>query len=1063
MRIQVLGPIAVIDTADTEPSLSTSLRQVLALLVAAGERGMLQDSIAEELWGEDLPATWESAFRNAVTRLRTKLGKNALVATSGRYHLNRETVDVDAWELMERAETGSADFPNLGALLAGVPFEGVEHSPTIRLMAERIEVARASLIRMATTDGSVPLDASALAMLRAHQRRNPLDDGLLEHVVRAHLRAGHTTRSLAILTEARIEAAEDDRIVSPDLIALEEAIRRQRSPGPLLAQVAIEQRPSTIPALLAPLLHEYEVGRKAELHRLLSGIADRAMALLTGAAGSGKTRLLATAADHLTAAGYDVRYVAGTRDHNNSFGPLLVAVPEAAPAVRRLLTAEEDVGLIQARCNAAILDALLQSRPKRICLLIDDGHLLDSHTERFALFAQSQSSVPVALVVATRPGAVGNGSSLQRSLREMEPPTVDLSPLTHVELFELATRVHPNAGARLLSRLAEDVLRLTAGLPGLARHLIDRVDPDTLLLDLDVLASKPGTSPLLSYAQALEPNVRRSAVAGAVLGSSFELTELSLVSEQPVDTVREHCEELTAAGFVDETATPDRHAFVHALHREAILQDSSPAQLRRLHRRASEVIQDRKRRARHLAAAVPLVTEEDACTALIEASAQYFAEGAWREAASSLREAQRRRPEMLERGDLLRFAASLDLSGSDGSVVRARVFEESSSAGNWSKALEAATSGMQAAERVHGEPRRVELLERIPPDELSRKEQFGLADALVRQLMFLGREEDAAEWSDRAAAVAATPDERLMTLVHSVLTGRSGDDTQPLDLPLDLSEVQNTIVGLRGLQIAVLSHLERSPAQTSRPLVQRLEYMTREADDPYRSWHYAVLADTLHFVNGELIEAGERAERTHLFGEKFGIGDAEGAFLAFRFFWRAITGDLSLLRPDYERYQKSGASIVHRMMTSVIRTGSVGAMGDEELRTVFWDAVASRSIFAIPALVLGTPFVADRLDVTTRSAVYDRLTSRAGTSAIVANGVVHAGPVDRVLSLLAPDRASREAHLVRAVEVADSQDLLLWRALTRRDLERHGITVRPTAMELAAGRELERLLVDRSP
>ena len=183
MRVSVLGPISVTDDSGNEPDLSPSLRQLLAVLVAAGKRGMTQDSIAEEVWGEELPASWESAFRNGVTRLRTRLGKEALLATSGRYRLNAELVEVDAWSLIDlvtdHAESSLCG-PSFATYLTGAPFIGIEYSPAVRSMSDSIEASRLQLIRARGLNYAKPLHPHELAVLRSYQRSNTLDLELLE-------------------------------------------------------------------------------------------------------------------------------------------------------------------------------------------------------------------------------------------------------------------------------------------------------------------------------------------------------------------------------------------------------------------------------------------------------------------------------------------------------------------------------------------------------------------------------------------------------------------------------------------------------------------------------------------------------------------------------------------------------------------------------------------------------------------------------------------------------------------------------------------------------------------
>ena len=74
---------------------------------------MPRDELAEVLWGDALPATWEKALRVLMTKLRAVLeecgidGSSALTSAFGCYRLSLPDawIDVDAAvEALERAE-----------------------------------------------------------------------------------------------------------------------------------------------------------------------------------------------------------------------------------------------------------------------------------------------------------------------------------------------------------------------------------------------------------------------------------------------------------------------------------------------------------------------------------------------------------------------------------------------------------------------------------------------------------------------------------------------------------------------------------------------------------------------------------------------------------------------------------------------------------------------------------------------------------------------------------------------------------------------------------------------
>jgi DNA-binding SARP family transcriptional activator/streptogramin lyase len=91
---------------------------VFAYLTAQHGRAVPRDELAELLWGDDLPATWEKALRVLMTKLRTLLeecgidGSSALTAAFGCYRLalpDGTWIDVDAAaNAVERAEAARA-------------------------------------------------------------------------------------------------------------------------------------------------------------------------------------------------------------------------------------------------------------------------------------------------------------------------------------------------------------------------------------------------------------------------------------------------------------------------------------------------------------------------------------------------------------------------------------------------------------------------------------------------------------------------------------------------------------------------------------------------------------------------------------------------------------------------------------------------------------------------------------------------------------------------------------------------------------------------------------------
>ena len=102
VTINVIGGVQVL--VDGRPvKLRRQVQRVAAILVAAGPAGIEASALAEELWLGNPPARWNPAVRNAVTSLRSEVGSDVVATAGGRYSLQCEVENVDAWVFLEAA------------------------------------------------------------------------------------------------------------------------------------------------------------------------------------------------------------------------------------------------------------------------------------------------------------------------------------------------------------------------------------------------------------------------------------------------------------------------------------------------------------------------------------------------------------------------------------------------------------------------------------------------------------------------------------------------------------------------------------------------------------------------------------------------------------------------------------------------------------------------------------------------------------------------------------------------------------------------------------------------
>lgn len=181
------------------------------------------------------------------------------------------------------------------------------------------------------------------------------------------------------------------------------------------------------------------VGRERELERLLSfwkGTADstglRAL-LLTGEAGSGKSRLIEQTIPPIEAEGGTVVHARLRADSALALAPLLSLALWSSASAGPLLREEPEPSL------SAVIGAVRRlCRLRRTVLILEDAHLLEGGALReFGLFVEALADESLALIVAARPAELTARGSIEAWLVEEIP----LPPLQRHTLQELWSRL----------------------------------------------------------------------------------------------------------------------------------------------------------------------------------------------------------------------------------------------------------------------------------------------------------------------------------------------------------------------------------------------------------------------------------------------------------------------------------------------------------------------------------------------------------------------------------------------------------------------------------------------
>ena len=313
MQFRLLGPLEA--WRDGEPLRLGGGRQraLLALLVIHANELVTVEALVEQLFGEQSSESAVNGVRVGVSRLRRLLeagevGEDGRVLQTrpGGYVLSTKPgqVDVAMFERLLRdgrerraagdAVSASARLREALALWRGAPLADLALVECLQIEIRRLEELRL-LALMERIDANLALGAGAelVAELEGLIAANPLQERLRGQLMLALYRSGRQTDALAVYREVS-ELLRDELGLEPSesLGQLERAILVHDSAiDP--AERAAPASSGNVPVPATPFLGR--AGELAEVTALLRG-TDGRLLTLTGAGGSGKTRLALQAA-----------------------------------------------------------------------------------------------------------------------------------------------------------------------------------------------------------------------------------------------------------------------------------------------------------------------------------------------------------------------------------------------------------------------------------------------------------------------------------------------------------------------------------------------------------------------------------------------------------------------------------------------------------------------------------------------------------------------------------------------------------------------------------------------
>jgi DNA-binding SARP family transcriptional activator/DNA-binding CsgD family transcriptional regulator/DNA-binding transcriptional ArsR family regulator len=599
-------------------------RCVLAALLVDANRSVPVDQLVERVWADRPPQRAREVLYSYLSRLR-----HALPAT-GEVHIGRQSagyllrvdpmaVDLHRFHRLLAQARAAADDTDTAAVLEqalglwrGEAFAAMD-TPWLNTIRDDLNRQRfaAELDRndLALRRGR---HTALLADLSATAVTQPLDERLAGQLLLALYRSGRQADALAHYQQIRLRLADElGADPSPPLQQLHQQIL---TADPALAtptarQPSPPQVPRQVPTPGGG--QDVFVGRERETAVLREGVAavregGGGVILVSGPAGIGKSRLVAEAlADEPSV----VRGRCLAEDGAPPLWPWLRIIrqvpaelsPELSGGVATV-TPVDAVESSAARFGLLVrlTDVLVSAAAdaKGLVVVIEDLHDADEASLGLLRQIATEAENSSLLVVGThRDTATGQGGAFDRTLAEVArgraARTLALAPLTLRDVTRYLA--HVPGGAALAGAVHERAGGLPLLVSAIARALHETGADDVVRGPRRLPDVPPVNLRLLVVGMlaGLEPAVRDTVRAAAVLGEDLDPALLADVEDVSPGVVLGHLDVLSRAGLLTLAGdAPPRYRFAHALVREGVVAESGSAAAP-LHRRAAVALERR--------------------------------------------------------------------------------------------------------------------------------------------------------------------------------------------------------------------------------------------------------------------------------------------------------------------------------------------------------------------------------------------------------------------------------------------------------------------------------------
>jgi DNA-binding SARP family transcriptional activator/tetratricopeptide (TPR) repeat protein len=973
LRVCLLGGLEVdAGVAGVDVPTGRPARLLLGWLAAfPGEHARAE--VAARLWPDVLDSSARASLRTALSELRGALGPAAVHvrATRETMALGGQDLWVDLCAFSELTAAGRLE--EALALCRGEMLEGFDQEWVLELRsrhaAERSDAAIA-LVRAATAAGDV---RSALAWARRLPAWGPLDEEAERELMLALAAAGDRAAALRSYADfSRRLAREMGVAPSPATRELASRLRREE-----LGTAAAAASGLPVPERLDAIRGGAFAGRAAASARLHEAFArarsgERCVALVTGEAGIGKTRLLAEFAHAAQAAGALVLYGRCEEEPATPYQPFAEALaPLAGPGILGYRLGElaagrpgepaSDPESDRARMFEAVaewLEELAANRP--LVLALDDLHWADRPTLLLVRrLATRPQRVPMLLLGSARDIELRPGHPLPEALAHIRRDRPVLRVALHgLDEAAVATVVEALTGTRPDTAAAHVLRERTGGNPFFVRELAQH-DGERGALALpdgvrDVVAARAGRLP---------DGARRLLELAAVSGAEFDVELMRAATGEPEESVLDALDDAVRSGLLRELAGSDRLAFVHSLVRDALVGQLSGARRAYLHRRIADVLAERAARApeqwlaplAHHALAAARADPEPALEYALDAARQAVERLAWEDAVELLERAEARArdgaaPERLAEvlvalGDARLRAGEADRARGEFEEAARFAREEARDDLLARAALGAAGLGVTIV--AVDEPLvglLEEALERLQPDQASLRVRLlsRLAIALAyapaesrRQALVEEAVASARTLADPAALAVALTASHVVHWAPEHLSARlaAADELVALGERTGDAEIE-----LHGRHWRVVDSLEQGEVASADDEIRVYDRLAAEARLPAFSWYVPAWRAALAGYRGELAAARRLADEAHAQAVRVRDDNADRVLAVNRYTMHVAQETLREFDLDYVRAGMSSPAGRSYRASLALCFAELGK--DEAARALLDEAVA---------------------------------------------------------------------------------------------------------------------------